>query len=82
VAPKRLTNIVCYELPPAKDAVAQTPAWTPEGKRARAKLWRIVERMRRIAKRHGEPLVCHGVELAVGHLKAELPNLFSGGSIN
>ena len=64
MAPKRLTKILCYELPPAKDAVARTAAWTPEGKRACAKLWRIVERMRRIAKRHGEPLVCHGIELA------------------
>jgi len=38
--------------------------------------------MRRIAKRHGEPLVCHGVELAVGQLKSELPNLDDAGGLN
>jgi hypothetical protein len=81
-APKRLINILCYELPPAKDAVAGTAPWTSEGKRARARLWRIVERMRRIAKRHGESLVCHGVELVVGQLKAELPNLDDAGRLN
>jgi hypothetical protein len=79
---KRLTNILCYELPPAKEAVRRTPAWTAEGKRARARLWRIVEGLRRIAKRHGEPLVCHGVELVVGQLKAELPNLDDAGGLN
>jgi hypothetical protein len=45
-------------------------------------LWRIVERMRRIAERHGEPLVCDGVELVIGQLKAELPNLDDAGGLN
>jgi transcription initiation factor IIE alpha subunit len=75
-------KVIFQQMSRVIDAVRETEELSIEGKRARRSLRGWTKQVRQLARQTGEENVIDKVEQVISHLKGELPNLFSGGSIN
>jgi hypothetical protein len=79
---KEVIHLFRDVLPGLAEGVRRTEAWTEEGRKSRWRMRRWMARVKELAKQTGEQGVIDAVDECIARLKGELPNLFSGGSIN